>query len=75
MLPEANTLFFIRTSKIGPYARCSRNFLVLNLFLFFPDTVMIYNTRNRSNDTTESQKEKTPVLMQIFSTVSQKSRE
>ena len=24
---------------------------------------MIYNTRNRSNDTTETQKEKRPVLM------------
>ena len=35
---------------------------------------MIYNTRNRSNDATESQKEKRPVLMLIFSTVSQKSR-
>ena len=33
---------------------------------------MIYNTRNRSNDTAESQKEK-PVLILIFSTVSQKS--
>ena len=38
---------------------------VLNLFLFSPDflkifhnTEMIYNTRNRSNDITESQKEK-----------------
>ena len=36
---------------------------------------MIYNTRNRSNDKTESQKEKRPVLMLIFSTVSQKLRE
>ena len=27
-------------------------------FLIFYNTVMIYNTRNRSNDTTESQKEK-----------------
>ena len=35
---------------------------------------MIYNTRNRSNDTTESQKEKRPVFMLIFSTVSQKSQ-
>ena len=26
---------------------------------------MIYNTRNRSNDTAESQKEKEPVLMLI----------
>ena len=33
---------------------------------------MIYNTRNRSNNTTESQKEKRPDLMLIFSTVSQK---
>ena len=30
---------------------------------------MIYNTRNRSNDTTKSQNEKRPVLMVIFSTV------
>ena len=30
---------------------------------------MIYNTRNGSNDTTESQKEKRPVLMLIFSTI------
>ena len=29
---------------------------------------MIYNTRNQSNDT-ESQKEKRPILMLIFSTV------
>ena len=34
---------------------------------------MIYNTRNPSNDTTESQKEKRPVLMFIFNTVSQTS--
>ena len=32
---------------------------------------MIYNTRNRSDDATESQK-KRPVLMLIFSAVSQK---
>ena len=32
---------------------------------------MIYNTRNQSNDTTESQKK--PVLMLVFRTVSQKS--
>ena len=37
---------------------------------------MIYNTRNWSNDATESQKEKKRrVSMQIFSTVSQKSRD
>ena len=41
---------------------------------------MIYNTINRSNDTTESQKErkkerkKRPVLILIFSTLCQKSR-
>ena len=35
---------------------------------------MIYNTRNRSNDTTEGQREKTLVFMLIFSTVSQKSQ-
>ena len=35
---------------------------------------MIYNTRNWSNDVTESHKEKRPVLMFIFSTVSQKSQ-
>ena len=34
---------------------------------------MIYNTRNRSNDKTESQEEKRPALMLISSTVSQKS--
>ena len=40
-------------------------YIVLNLFLFFPNflkifhnTIMIYNNRNWSNDTTESQKEK-----------------
>ena len=32
---------------------------------------MIYNNRNRSNDTIESQKEKRHVLMVIFTTVSQ----
>ena len=66
---STNTLFFIRTSKIGPFLffkfawfLC---YIVLNLFLFSPDfflifhnTVMIYNARNRSNNTTESQKEK-----------------
>ena len=31
---------------------------------------MINNTRNRSNDTTEAEKEKGPALMLIFSTVS-----
>ena len=36
---------------------------------------MIHDTRNRSKDTTESQKEKKPVLMLIFSKVSQKSRD
>ena len=35
---------------------------------------MIYNTRNWSNDTTESQKEKRPILMLILSIVKQKSR-
>ena len=43
-----------------------RMFIVLNLILFSPDffflilhnTVRIYNTRYRNNDTTESQKEK-----------------
>ena len=34
---------------------------------------MIYNTKNRSNNTTVSQKEKRPVLMLMFSTISQKS--
>ena len=32
---------------------------------------MIHNTRNQSNDATESQKEKKPILMLIFSTASQ----
>ena len=43
----------------------SLGYIVLNLFLFFSDfflifryTVMIYNYRNRSNDTAESQKGK-----------------
>ena len=35
---------------------------------------MTYKTRNRSNDTRESQKEKKPVLMLIFSTVGEKPR-
>ena len=40
-------------------------YIVLNLFVFFPvflifhNTVMIYNTRNWSNDTAESQKKTT----------------
>ena len=40
-------------------------YIALNLFLFssnffliFYNTVMIYNTKNRKNDTTETQKEK-----------------
>ena len=36
---------------------------------------MIYNAWNRSDDATESQKEKRPILMLIFSTVSQKSQD
>ena len=36
---------------------------------------MIYNAKNRSNNTTESQKEKKTVLMLILSTVSQISRD
>ena len=51
-------------------------FLVCNFndfFLNFHNTVMSYNTRNWSNGAKESQKEKSPVLMLIFSTVSQKS--
>ena len=61
------TLFHIRTSKIGPlFLKFSwfLGYIILNLFLFSPNflkifhnTVMIY-TRNRSNDTTESQEEK-----------------
>ena len=35
---------------------------------------MVYNTRNRRNDATESQKEKKTCLMLIFGTVSQKSQ-
>ena len=35
---------------------------------------MIYNTRNWSNDITESRKEKRPDFMFIFSTVSKKSQ-
>ena len=35
---------------------------------------MIYNSRNLSNDTTESQKEKKAVLMLIFVRSRQKSR-
>ena len=54
-------------------------YIILNLFLFlstifliFHNTVMIYNTRNCSNDITESQKEKKTCVMIIFSTGSQK---
>ena len=36
---------------------------------------MMYTTRNWSNDTAESQKEKRPVSMLIFSTVSQTLRD
>ena len=36
---------------------------------------ILYNTRNRSNNKTEHRQEKKPVLMLIFSTVSQKSRD
>ena len=36
---------------------------------------MMHTTRNWSNDTTESQKEKKPVSMLIFSTVSQISQD
>ena len=64
--------------KFSSYLR----YIVLNLFLFFlnflknfHNTVMICNARNRSNDARESQKEKKPVLMLIFSTVSQKTRD
>ena len=58
-------------------------YIVLNLFLFSPNlfktfhnTVMIYNTGNQSNDTTESQKEKNAWFnVNFYSTVSQKSRD
>ena len=58
-------------------------YFVLNLFLFSPNlfktfrnTVMIYNTGNQSNDTTESQKEKNAWFnVNFYSTVSQKSRD
>ena len=47
-------------------------YIVLNFFLscldflkFFHNTVMIYNTRNQSNYTTEIQKERKPVLMSM----------
>ena len=81
------TLFFIRTVKLDPRLAVLKIFIylgyiVLNLFLFFLDflkffhnEVMVYNTRNWSNDTTEGQKEKKTCLMLIFSTVSQKSRD
>ena len=36
---------------------------------------MIYKTRNRSNDTTESQEEKKTCFNADFSTVGQKSRD
>ena len=55
------------------FLKCSQflGYIVLNLFLYSPDfflifhnTVLIYNTRNWNNATTESQKEKkSPVLM------------
>ena len=38
----------------------------------FHNTVMIYNTRNRNNDTKESQKEKKTILM-LFSIQSVKN--
>ena len=40
---------------------------------FFHNKVIIYNTRNQSNDTKTVRKKKIPVLIVIFSTVSQKS--
>ena len=61
-----------------------RVYWVLNMFLFFPyfilflifhNTVIIYNIAEISDDTTESPKEKRPVLMLIFITVSQKSQD
>ena len=39
---------------------------------FFHNKVIIYNTRNQSNDTKKVRKKKIPVLIVIFSTVSQK---
>ena len=42
------------------------SFLVLfspDFLKVFHNTVMIYDTRNQNNDTTESQKETRPVLM------------
>ena len=48
------------------------NFFLFPFFLYFHKTVPEIRVRN---DTTESHKEKRPVLMLIFSTVSQKSRD
>ena len=54
-----------------------KNVFFLDIFFNFHNTIMILmicNTRNRSNDITESQNEKKiPVLIRIFSTVNQKS--
>ena len=59
--------FFIRTSKIGPYAFCFQNFhdcqgvlflIFILILIFFLHNIRINcNTRNQSNDATEKQKE------------------
>ena len=65
-----NTLFFIKDQYNWTWVLLILKiflfvgYFVLNLFLFFPiffifyTTVVIYNTKNPSNHTTESQKEK-----------------
>ena len=54
--------------------KISKQNRTLGFFLVFHNTVLIYNTRNRSNDTTKSHQER-PNLMLLFSTVSQESRD
>ena len=62
-------LTLMSTFKIHKYI------LFHNFLKIFHNAVIIYNTRNRINDTTDRKIEKRLVLMLIFGTVSQKSRE
>ena len=76
-IPDKCTLFLKEPVKLDPVLSVPKLFMILgvidlNFFLISPDcfkifhsAVMIYNIRNRINDTTESQKEKRSVLMLI----------
>ena len=88
-MTQCTTFFFYKnqwnwTVKLKLFLNLSwfLGYIVFNLFLFFPDfikiyynTVMIYNTRNRSMIQQKVRKKKRPFVMLIFSTVSHRTKQ